>query len=90
MIALATILNNWRLILIAAATTAFAVLIALFKHRGKKIKELQHEVKIKDTKAEITKIQSEQKKTALEDERKTIEELTLDVKESRHNDVNSL
>ena len=88
--ALLTIINNWRLIAVATIATAFAVLISVAKSRGKQINHLKHEIKIKDTKSKITKEQSKQKENVMDNEHKEIEELMSDVKESRHNDVNSL
>lgn len=85
-----TLLSGWQTKAIAIISVAFAALLALFKYKSAKLDKVEHELKIKDKKDEIKEIQSEQKKVALDDEQETIEELIADVKESRHNDVNSL
>ena len=86
-----TIINNWRLIAIAGATTAFAVLIALFKRRGEKIEELEHEITIKDKKAEITESQEEFKATHLSNEQDEIlKELDSNAEKNRNDRVNRL
>lgn len=85
-----TLLSGWQTKVIAGLTFALGIVTLGYKYKSSKLKEVEHELKTVSKKAEIAKIQSEQKETALEDESETIEEQMQNVKESRHDDVNSL
>ena len=85
-----TIINNWRLILIAGAATAFAVLIALFKHRGKKMERLQNEAQAHEKKNEIKKRQDFQVKKIEDDEQDfIIEELKANADKSNSDRIDN-
>lgn len=85
-----TLLSGWQTKAIAFLAAAISILGAMYKYKSSKLDKVEHELKTVSKKAEIAKIQSEQKETALENESETIEEQMQNVKESRHDDVNSL
>jgi hypothetical protein len=78
-----TLLSGWQTKVMALLSGALLIAIGIIKYKSSKLDKVEHELKTVTKKAEITEIQSKQKKTALEDEQKTIEELISDVEKSR-------